>query len=348
MKALIIVCLALVFSITEATATFTTVVSFGDSISDNGNLYASFGKPKSPYWKGRYSNGPVWSEYLASFLTQSKALSQSFELKGFANLATLSLSSYASLANTTCVLKSFATSITSTISKPGSTAFHDFAYAGALANILDAEVEYQKPIPDIASQYSNFTNSSLSLDYASTLFTVYVGINDIWYPPEVGAVPNTTYIVGNISTLISNLTSLGAKHIMVNNIFPIESSPTVNGNSTLQALYTYYVTDSSAGYNAILKAKIESWKVSHPSVTFTYNDFHGFGSHVMSAAGLTMFSFKTVADECYKGSGTSFCGAPTDHFFWDYLHPTTKMHLLFAGYAYYNLMVLSNWAAASL
>jgi phospholipase/lecithinase/hemolysin len=47
--------------------TFTNVVAFGDSLSDNGNLYTwTYGAfPNSNYFEGRFSNGPVWVEYLA-------------------------------------------------------------------------------------------------------------------------------------------------------------------------------------------------------------------------------------------------------------------------------------------
>lgn len=44
------------------------IVVFGDSLSDIGNLYRATNKtfPESPpYYKGRFSNGPVWVEYLA-------------------------------------------------------------------------------------------------------------------------------------------------------------------------------------------------------------------------------------------------------------------------------------------
>ena len=47
---------------------FDTVVIFGDSLSDNGNLYEeTFGliPDSSEYFMGRFSNGPVWVEYLA-------------------------------------------------------------------------------------------------------------------------------------------------------------------------------------------------------------------------------------------------------------------------------------------
>lgn len=43
-----------------------TMVIFGDGLSDNGNTFYRYGFPVSPpYWQGRFSNGPVWSEYLA-------------------------------------------------------------------------------------------------------------------------------------------------------------------------------------------------------------------------------------------------------------------------------------------
>lgn len=46
---------------------YTHVVVFGDSLSDNGNLYAldETQVPAARYYQGRFSNGPVWVEYLA-------------------------------------------------------------------------------------------------------------------------------------------------------------------------------------------------------------------------------------------------------------------------------------------
>lgn len=46
----------------------TGIVSFGDSLTDTGNLYAATGQPAAPYYQGRFSNGPVWVEYLANQL----------------------------------------------------------------------------------------------------------------------------------------------------------------------------------------------------------------------------------------------------------------------------------------
>ena len=44
-------------------------VVFGDSLSDQGNSYQAWGSPDSPpYWNGRFSDGPVWSEIVGQDL----------------------------------------------------------------------------------------------------------------------------------------------------------------------------------------------------------------------------------------------------------------------------------------
>jgi phospholipase/lecithinase/hemolysin len=62
------------------------IVVFGDSLSDNGNLYALYHGliPKSPpYYKGRFSNGPVWAENMADFFQdKSKIETDNYALGG--------------------------------------------------------------------------------------------------------------------------------------------------------------------------------------------------------------------------------------------------------------------------
>ncbi|MGD0629058.1 MAG: SGNH/GDSL hydrolase family protein [Terracidiphilus sp.] len=47
---------------------FSAVFVYGDSLSDNGNLFAATGYPPPPYYNGRFSNGPVGVEQLAAML----------------------------------------------------------------------------------------------------------------------------------------------------------------------------------------------------------------------------------------------------------------------------------------
>jgi outer membrane lipase/esterase len=53
------------FASTASAQTYGRLIVFGDSLSDNGNLYALTGQPTSPpYYQGRFSNGPVFTELL--------------------------------------------------------------------------------------------------------------------------------------------------------------------------------------------------------------------------------------------------------------------------------------------
>lgn len=71
MKKTILTLLAFLFSFsTVFAAPINHLVFFGDSLSDNGNLYKLFLKiiPKSPpYFQGRFSNGPTWAENVGKF-----------------------------------------------------------------------------------------------------------------------------------------------------------------------------------------------------------------------------------------------------------------------------------------
>lgn len=86
MKKLLCLILGLALTVTSFAGTkrFDTMVVFGDSMSDNGNLYRYmwYRLPLSPpYYQGHFSNGPLWIEYLY----QSYYLSD--YLEGFQNYA---------------------------------------------------------------------------------------------------------------------------------------------------------------------------------------------------------------------------------------------------------------------
>lgn len=72
--------LALV-GVPAAASPYSAIYAFGDSLSDNGNLYAltiALGLPEPlpqpPYWNGRFSNGPAAVEVLADRLGLSNQL----------------------------------------------------------------------------------------------------------------------------------------------------------------------------------------------------------------------------------------------------------------------------------
>lgn len=74
------------FAPTAASAlTYTDLVIFGDSLSDTGNLSLATGGTSpgtaEPYYQGRFSNGLIWTDYLATGLGQAGDAA-SFQLGG--------------------------------------------------------------------------------------------------------------------------------------------------------------------------------------------------------------------------------------------------------------------------
>ncbi|MBY0432097.1 MAG: hypothetical protein K2Q10_12920, partial [Rhodospirillales bacterium] len=68
--------LAAAWPLATQAAEFDRVIVFGDSLSDVGNLYTATAgqQPLSPpYADGRFSNGPVWAEYLRPGIRGSTA-----------------------------------------------------------------------------------------------------------------------------------------------------------------------------------------------------------------------------------------------------------------------------------
>lgn len=66
-------------------ANFDQIYVFGDSLSDAGNVFKTTKgetPPSPPYFRGRFSNGPVWVEYLASKLKLTSKLDNNFAFGG--------------------------------------------------------------------------------------------------------------------------------------------------------------------------------------------------------------------------------------------------------------------------
>jgi phospholipase/lecithinase/hemolysin len=67
---IVIVVLGARITPTHAGSPYSALYAFGDSLSDVGNdfILSNGTEPAPPYYQGRYSNGPVWLDYLATQL----------------------------------------------------------------------------------------------------------------------------------------------------------------------------------------------------------------------------------------------------------------------------------------
>ena len=78
MRAALLAVAAVTLQCAFSAAAFTALVAFGDSYTDTGNA------PSSPpdYWYGRFSNGPLWIEYLSQKLGFSYNPANNFAVSG--------------------------------------------------------------------------------------------------------------------------------------------------------------------------------------------------------------------------------------------------------------------------
>lgn len=73
-----VICLALSLTAVHA-STFSTYYAFGDSLSDTGRNPAT---PAGSYYNGRWSNGPLWVEYLSADLGLTYNASNNWAISG--------------------------------------------------------------------------------------------------------------------------------------------------------------------------------------------------------------------------------------------------------------------------
>ena len=68
--AVVAICQALGWITPAHAGPYSAIYAFGDSLSDVGNVFLGTGgaEPAPPYFAGRFSNGPIWLDYLAAQL----------------------------------------------------------------------------------------------------------------------------------------------------------------------------------------------------------------------------------------------------------------------------------------
>jgi len=187
-RLLLNIALILALPLPASATPWTTLVVFGDSLSDMGNAFALSGGlfPPSPPYAERFSNGPVAAEYLAGHLgvplTRSSAGGTNFAVGG----ATTGLLNY-----------NFEINFPAGINQ-----------VGALKN------------SGIAGQIGQFAASNPVFDPAHTLFMVWGGPDDLFLAQATNTdlIAAATQAVNNLAGDVLGLAQLGAQHFLVPNM----------------------------------------------------------------------------------------------------------------------------------
>ncbi len=168
---------------------FDQLYVFGDSLSDTGNIYNATGGtfPQSPpYFEGRFSDGPLWIDYLGDQLGLKPTL-------------------------------------LSTIPSTPPTQGINFAFGGASSGFGNAVVPNPN-LPGVLQQVLGFAGTLQANNQTANpdaLYTLWGGANDFFFlDAEDSSTP-----ISNISLALNTLVGVGAKNILVFNLSDLGKIP---------------------------------------------------------------------------------------------------------------------------
>lgn len=276
-------------------APFTALYSFGDSLSDVGNVFLATGgaMPGAPYANGRFSNGPTWVEDVSARL-------------GLGSLTP-------SLAGGTDYAFGNATTGGSV---PGAPA--------VVPNITQQVALFSAKTGGVAPSSALYTVWIGANDVTAALTDVVGGV--LSYAQAVAALGNAAKAeAGAIGTLAAE----GAETILVPLVPDLGKTPNAQVAPGLPA----FATALSAAYNAALQAAIGGLTTTGDTAIHLLDTFALIDDAVANPAsyGFTDVTNRCYLGPL-SGGGTA-CATPNTYLFWDGQHPTAAGHAQIAALA---------------
>lgn len=292
--ALLILCLPTF----AAAQTYTSVLVFGDSLSDTGNVAhltqsqysVRIPGPATGYTDGSFTDGtdtlPAATLYSGVWIKQLAA--------------------------------TFPAAPTVTASLDGGTNYaYGFAFTGTGTSPLTLTTGVTVQVDNLGQQVTDYLATHPTVP-ANTLVVVWAGANNVIN--ATSATDIATGVTGEL-TAIQRLITAGATDLLVANLPPLGAVPRFNMTSNATV-----ATAGAQAFNTGLATGLAALPAANPSVTLNlkaFDIFSLFNSVIASPStnGLLNVTDKSQADLTVN---------PDRYFFWDDLHPTTTVHHLIA------------------
>jgi outer membrane lipase/esterase len=278
---------------------FGRVVSFGDSLSDNGNLSAAtLGlAPGSDYFFGRFSNGPTFAELLAG--KANPATGESSQQRFYGPLF---------LANPAPVEGSVNLAIGGATTNDD--AIPTIEFLGFRLNI----------IPSVEDQIGDFLAAGGRFG-TRDLVTILAGANDIFNANL--AIPAAAQAAATQTRNVGALVAAGAPTIVVANLPNLGITPRFNGDlGTAQQ-----GTAATNTFNDQFDAGVEQLATANPQANLVQANLRGALDVIIAKP--EAFGFTNVTDACL---GNAACINPNAFLFFDEVHPSAAGHALLAQF----------------
>lgn len=277
-------------------APISSIVVFGDALSDTGNTFIATGgtAPAPPYSNGRFSDGPVWVEALAQALNVP-AGSVAPYLSGGENYAFGGARTGASTSPTPGVLAQlggFWNVAGTRLADPDAL----YIFAGGLGDMRDARSAFQSTSPG----------------------------------DQAGREAAADAAVANLANAVSFLASRGATRVLILNLPDLGATPEAIGLGLAAAS-----TDAALRFNANLSAVEASLEAQFAGLDVILFDWFAVTEAIRGDAtqnGGATYGITNVVAPCggFSGSAGASCAASL---YSDSLHPSAVAHAIYANAA---------------
>lgn len=312
-------CLSIPFAVHAGP--YDAIYVFGDSLSDGGSDFALSSTihalnpafpvtPGAPAdYNGRFGNGPVAVDYLATDL--GLALTPHYLTPPFAG---------------------------------GLTGGTNYAQGGATSGLENASLPATLG-PNLATGFKGVLGeiqdyqASTAVADPNAVYVVWGAANDFIHPNVTAispacmsaAIPAVCQAVTNIAASVSALAGMGARHILVPNLPDLgeTASSIAAGPATVAAAHAV-----SVAYDAGLAGALSDLSLAYPGDIIPFDVFSLFNT-ILADAGAE--GFTNTTQSCLTGSSADassvisapcLAAGPDSYVFWDDIHPTTHTQAL--------------------
>ena len=307
-----VVLLAALLSLPLTARAYSTLYVLGDSLSDTGNLYAATSNPplnallpqplpQSPYFAGRFSDGPVYAEYLWNRIGLSGSLQPSY-LGGTDYAVGGARSRYHSFDN----------------NDPS------FNPVGGVSSVYEFSLLGQRD--------ALLADHGGGLD-ANALYAVWEGSNDV--SDAIGlALKGQGTLAGaliaqaasDFADVVMSLVGAGAQHLLIPNIPNLGLVPEVVAlASTLGSTVQERASQLTLLYNGLVAQNLLAVSAdirrldTYGILTALVDDPAAYGLPAKANVDAACFSG-------FVGMSGDVCSNPQDYVFWDKIHPSAAVH----------------------
>lgn len=311
----------LMFAATAASAfpTLSNMVVFGDSLSDNGNLFEATGNtvPDATYYdQGRFQNGPSYVELLWDDL-------------------------------------GFDGDLTPRIYGPSAPQGTNYAVGGARSrySVSDLDADDLPPALGDPNPPAAFSLRAQAAQYladisnsadANALHVVFSGDNDVIDILNVAqqfdtnrALDYQAQSVGDLQLVLDDLIGAGARHFLVPSVLDISVTPEIIALGQNSPGYVDAARSLTLSYNQAVDDILAAYAGMTDIEIIRTDLFPLLGTLVDNPQA---FGFTNGSDPCLvnffvlppRTGDVSICNAPDEYIFWDALHPSAAFHRILA------------------